>query len=203
MVAARPASTADQPSFPGQGLSMAAQAPFCSAQGFTGETNTSASTEVLLPYRRRGRQSCSRRAAPAGRFRTAQPQSLVGDTHLATFHGLYDFQASGDFVLAEVDPNFVVQARQVSGAPKWPNASVNSAIATQMDKTQVAVCLTPPEAEMPVRLFIDGNPPLSVTANRLSRTDGADVTRVGNVYVIRDQRQFSPCHSQGRLDRAA
>ena len=36
-----------------------------------------------------------------------------GDTHLTTLDGLYyDFQASGDFVLAEMDPDFSVHTRQ-------------------------------------------------------------------------------------------
>ena len=97
---------------------------------------TSASGRPLLPHRQPGRRSYSRRAAPAARGRTARPQPTVGDTHLATFNGLlYDFQASGDFVLAQVDPDFVVQTRQVSGAPTWPDASVNNAVATRMGKT--------------------------------------------------------------------
>jgi len=46
----------------------------------------------------------------------------LGDTHLNTFNGLhYDFQASGDFLLAEegpteAGPNFVVQPNQVCSA---------------------------------------------------------------------------------------
>ena len=79
---------------------------------------------------------------PAARLSNCAAATSVGDTHLTTFNGLlYDFQASGDFVLAQVDPDFVVQTRQVSGAPTWPDASVNSAVATRMGKTKVAVCL--------------------------------------------------------------
>ncbi len=163
-------------------------APFCSAQGFTGETNNLSFGPSAPAASAPGPAVLFTQSSAGGAVSNCAAAVTVGDTHLATFHGLfYDFQASGDFVLAEVDPNFVVQARQVSGAPKWPNASVNSAIATQMDKTQVAVCLTPPEAEMPVQLFIDGNPTPLSDGESLSLPDGADVTRVGNVYVIRDQ----------------
>ena len=49
----------------------------------------------------------------------------IGDIHLTNFNGLmFDFQASGDFLLAEPDPEFVVQTRQKSGAPTWPNVPV-------------------------------------------------------------------------------
>lgn len=45
--------------------------------------------------------------------------TTVGDTHLTTFGGLlYDFQATGDFLLADTGADFLVQTRQVSGAPK-------------------------------------------------------------------------------------
>ena len=38
----------------------------------------------------------------------------IGDTHLTTFDGVhYDFQASGEFLLAEVANEFTVQARQL------------------------------------------------------------------------------------------
>jgi len=76
--------------------------------------------------------------------------TTVGDTHLRTFDGLfYDFQASGDFTLVEIDPGFEVQTRQVSGAPTWPNATVNNAVAVRFGTTEVAICLAP---SGPVRL---------------------------------------------------
>lgn len=110
--------------------------------------------------------------------------ATVGDTHLATFNGLfYDFQASGDFVLAQVDPDFVVQTRQVSGAPTWPDTSVNNAVATRMGKTQVAICLAPAGRE-PVRLNVDGKPTDLGDGKLLSLPDGVVVRRRGNVYVI-------------------
>jgi hypothetical protein len=84
----------------------------------------------------------SRQSNAPGTMASCQAAKGLGDTHLTTFDGLlYDFQAAGDFILAETGPDFVVQTRQVSGAPTWPNASVNKAVATRMGKTRVAVCL--------------------------------------------------------------
>jgi len=74
-----------------------------------------------------------------------------------------------------------VQTRQASGAPRWPNASVNKAVATQMDKTRVAVCLDP------TRLVINGKPDDLADGKSLSLAGGIDVSRSGNVYVISGQ----------------
>lgn len=131
--------------------------------------------------------------------------SSSGDTHLHTFDGLfYDFQASGDFILVEVDsgmgtqlgrisettavsttsfnkktrPHFVVQSRQVSGAPTWPNASVNKAVAVQAGNTKIALCLAP------VRLKINGAATDLSDGQSISLPDGVDVSRGGNVYFI-------------------
>src|ERR1700751_1137465 len=66
----------------------------------------------------------------------------IGDTHLRTFNGLfYDFQAAGDFILAEVEPNFTVHTRQVSGAPTWPDATVNQGVGARLGRTAGAVRL--------------------------------------------------------------
>src|SRR6185369_9437099 len=107
-------------------------------------------------------------SSAGGASSNCKAATTVGDTHLTTFKGLmYDFQASGDFILAEVQPNFVVQARQVSGAPTWPNASVNSGIATRMGKTVVTLCLN--------GLAIDGKPTVLSDGKSISTLDGVDV----------------------------
>jgi hypothetical protein len=109
--------------------------------------------------------------------------TAVGDTHLHTFSGLfYDFQATGDFTLAKSsNPDFVVQARQVSGAPNWPDASVNSAVATQVGQSKVAVCLNPQ------RLSVDGKVTDLADGASMVLPDDADIVRKGNTYYIRDQ----------------
>ena len=103
----------------------------------------------------------------------------LGDTHLTTFNGLlYDFQAAGDFVLAQAEPYFVVHTRQVSGAPTWPDATVNHAVATRMGKSRVAICLTP------ARLNVDGDTTELGDGKSLSLPDGVALSRTGNVYLI-------------------
>ncbi len=152
-------------------------APTCVVGGTTGETNnlnfgaappmTGLGPAVLFNENTGGNATASCASA-----------TTIGDTHLSTTHGLfYDYQASGDFVLAEVDPGFVVQARQVSAAPTWPNASVNHAIATQMGKTEVALCLNP------TRLFVDGK--AAEVGDALSAPGGVTINRRDNVYYIR------------------
>jgi hypothetical protein len=118
----------------------------------------------------------------------------VGDTHLATFNGLfYDFQASGDFVLAQVDPYFSVQTRQVSGSPTWPNAMVNKAVAMQMGETSIALCISPtrPELAAPPRLVISGKITELGDGRSLTLTDGIEVRRAENVYLVRDKSHNS------------
>jgi hypothetical protein len=106
----------------------------------------------------------------------------VGDTHLTTFGGVYyDFQAYGDFVLAEVDPDFVVQTRQVSAAPSYPYAAFNTAVGTRMGTTRVAVCVAP------TRLMVDGKRNDLDDGKSLSLAGGVAVSRQGDVYSIAGQ----------------
>ena len=154
--------------------------PFCSAQGFTGETNNLSFGPIPPPAASQpGPAVIFRESTAGGAGSNCAAATTVGDTHLATFDGLfYDFQASGDFVLAQVEPDFVVQARQVSGAPTWPNASVNSAVATRMGKTVVAVCLGRSQ------LSVNGERTELADGMSLSTPDGVVIWRRGNVYFI-------------------
>jgi hypothetical protein len=164
-------------------------APACTPGGFTGETNNLSFGPTPPAASQPGPALVFTESSAGGSPSSCAAATSVGDTHLHTFDGLhYDFQASGDFVMAEVEPNFVVQTRQVSGAPTWPDASVNKAVATRMGKTQVAVCLGPPGHETPARLNIDGKPTDLSEGRSLSLPDGVDVLRVRNVYVIRNNR---------------
>ncbi|MGB8881893.1 MAG: hypothetical protein WCD11_36695, partial [Solirubrobacteraceae bacterium] len=85
----------------------------------------------------------------------------------------------GDVELLQSKSGFVVQARQVSGAPTWPNASVNTAIATRVGKTQVAVCLAPQ------RLFANGHALALSQGNVRLLADGTQILLRGNSYLIR------------------
>ena len=91
---------------------------------------------------------------------------------------LFDFQATGDFLLAEIDPDFVVQTRQKSGAPRWPNASVNTAVAIKVGDTRAALCLDPN------RLVVNGTHYRLSTGGSLSLSD-VTITRKDNVYLFK------------------
>jgi hypothetical protein len=155
--------------------------PTCVLEGFTGETNNlnlvstaaigSGASPAIVSTQSNSSTTAESCAAASG----------IGDTHLTTYKGLlYDFQAAGDFVLSQT-PGFVVQTRQVSGAPTWPNASVNSAVGALMGKTRVALCL-------PNRLEVNGHAVSVSPGSPLLLSNGGDVSRSGNVYVIRGPR---------------
>jgi hypothetical protein len=158
-------------------------APTCQMESFTGETNN-----LTLV----GMSAIGTQPSPAIEFTQSNVPGTpaacvtangVGDTHLSTFGGLlYDFQASGDFVLAQTGPDFVVEARQVSGAPSWPNASINKAVATQMGKTRVALC-SGEDSE----IHVDGRSRRIADGATLSLPSGVDIQHLGNVYVVVDQ----------------
>jgi hypothetical protein len=103
----------------------------------------------------------------------------VGDTHLTTFDGLfYDFQATGEFLLAQPAADFIVQTHQVSGAPQWPNAAINKAVGVKIGQTQVAICLDP------YRLEINGRPARLDKGKSLSLPGGVSLLRRGDTYFI-------------------
>jgi hypothetical protein len=109
----------------------------------------------------------------------------LGDTHLTTFNGLfYDFQAAGDFTLAEVASGFEVQTRQVSGAPTWPNATVNKAVAARFGKTQVAICSASPGTDETTRVIVDGKLTPMEDGKTLLLPEGGDIRRGGDVYLL-------------------
>jgi hypothetical protein len=125
----------------------------------------------------------------------------IGDTHLDTFNKLlYDFQAQGDYELVGTSAGppprtgigikplifkpamsgFTVQERQVSGAPSWPNAAVNQAVAAHVGSTNVAVCTAP------TRLEVNGGTVNLANGSQQLLPDGASVALNGNVYLIQD-----------------
>lgn len=126
---------------------------------------------------------------PAGAAATCADAVSLGDTHLTTFAGLqYDFQATGDFLLAQTGSDFFIQTRQVSGAPAWPNAAVNKAVAVQAGKNRVAICL-------PARVVVDGKAATIRDGGRLVLSNGGVVIRKGNQYVV-----FGPSGDSMRAD---
>lgn len=162
-----------------------ADPPDCVFGSFTGETNNLTLVELMGPVRHTGTPSLVfRQSNVAGSVAaTCAGAVSVGDTHLMTFDGLYyDFQASGDFVLAQDGADFVVQARQASAAPTWPNASVNKAVATRMGGTRVAIYIEP------TQLDVDGAATALADGATILRPTGVQISRVGNVYSISDER---------------
>jgi hypothetical protein len=154
-------------------------APSCIKKGFTGESNNL--TLVDTPTATMGPSPAIvfKQSNVPGSLESCSGATGIGDTHLTTFNGLlYDFQASGDFVLAQAGPDFIVQTRQKSIAPTWPNASVNKAVATKIGSHRLALCLAPN------RFFVNGNQNFLADGRSLLLSGGVQVTRRANVYFI-------------------
>ena len=155
-------------------------APTCAAQGFTAETNNLSFGPTSPAASQPGPAVEFDESSGGGASSDCSAATTVGDTHLRTFNGLlYDFQASGDFLLARTG-DFTVQTRQVSGAPTWPDAAINNAVATQMGSTRVALCAAPS------RLVINGSPAVLAESQTLSLPSGVEIFRRGNVYLVVD-----------------
>jgi hypothetical protein len=159
--------------------------PLCVGRGFTGETNnlgfhpSAPAMSLPGPALLFIEDTSGVDTADCSYGRT------VGDTHLDTVMGLhYDFQASGDFVVADTD-GFIVETRQESGAPTWPNAALNKAIATRMGKDTVAVCNTNPFRGP--ELFVNDQLIELGDGHVFSTPAGVDIWRIGNAYNVTDQ----------------
>jgi hypothetical protein len=154
-------------------------APTCVLEGFTSETNNLNLVPPCCPYGGAFPAVVFWLSNNPGATSSCVGGTSIGDTHLTNFNGLfYDFQASGDFLLAETNPDFVVQTRQKSGAPAWPNASVNKAVAMKLGDTRAAVCLDP------IRLVIDGQQTALENDKSLALPTGVHVARSGNVFLF-------------------
>ena len=159
-------------------------APNCVAAGFTGEKNNLSFGPTPPAATAPGPAVIFEESIAGGASSNCAAATTIGDTHLRTFNGLfYDFQAAGDFTLAEVDPGFSVQTRQVSGAPTWPNATVNKAVAARFGATKVAICLAPGSDQAP-GVHIDGKLTPVEDGKTLELADGVGIARQGNVYQI-------------------
>jgi hypothetical protein len=155
-------------------------APTCVATGFTGETNN-LSFGPTAPAPSQPGPALIFNQHNGGSVANCAAAVTVGDVHALTLAGLgYDFQGVGDYTLAESGPDFEVQARHISGAPTWPNASVNQAIGTRMGKTQVAVCGGD-------AVVVDGEK-VELKDEPLVLSSGVNVTRApSGSYVITDE----------------
>jgi hypothetical protein len=160
-------------------------APDCLAQGTTGEKNNFSFGPNPPTASGAGPAVIFSESIAGGATSNCAAAATIGDTHLRTFNGLfYDFQASGDFTLAEVGKEFAVQTRQVSGAPTWPNATVNKAVAARFGSTEVAVCLASPGREGGAGVHVDGKFTAVADGQTLELPEGVGIARLGNVYQI-------------------
>jgi hypothetical protein len=156
-------------------------APLCAATGTTGETNSlTFGTAPPMPTPP-GPAVIFIADTIGGGTANCVDATTIGDVHAHTVAGLlYDFQATGDFELAQVGANFEVQSRQISGAPRWPLASVNQAIGTRMGKDKIAVCSGS-------KLFVNGSTVQLANGTTKALPSGVDITLTGaGDYVITD-----------------
>jgi hypothetical protein len=109
-----------------------------------------------------------------------------GEIHLNTFGAAagstpltYNFQASGDFELAD-SPPFNVQTRLVPFSAN-PSLSVSRDVAAQVGRSQVAVC----DAD-PLRLVVNRQAVQLANGQWRGLPGGGSVSRQGNAYLIRD-----------------
>ncbi len=170
-------------------LSGTTAGPGCDLQSWTGETNNLSLVNSLppspAPLPAPALVFSQSNPAAAGAAATCADAASIGDTHLTTIGGLfYDFQAAGDFTVAEVAPKFEVQARQVSGAPVWPDAAVNRAIAARFGNTRVAICSAPSGTDQRARIFVDGTSTDVEDGKTLLFNEGGGIRRRGNVYYL-------------------
>ena len=161
-------------------------APDCLAQGTTGEMNNLSFGPTAPSATAPGPAVIFNESIAGGATSNCAAASTIGDTHLRTFNGLfYDFQASGDFTLAEVGRDFSVQTRQVSGAPTWPDATVNKAVAARFGTTKVAVCLASPGREGGgAGILVDGKLTFVEDGKTLELPGDVGIARQGNVYQM-------------------
>jgi hypothetical protein len=157
----------------------------CYAHGYSVETNSLGFDTTPAASGPGPAMVFKQSAAAAGAPADCAKARSVGDTHLATFNGVfYDFQAAGDFILAQTGSLFAVQTRQVSGKPTWPDASVNHAVAARLAKTRVALCLVPAGDRLREQLFIDGKRIELESGRSLEREDHSRIQRRDNVYTF-------------------
>ena len=159
-------------------------APVCHVGSFTGESNNMTTIDTTGPVLHGGVPTMVFTETNNGATTppTCSQAITMGDTHITTFDGVYyDFQASGEYLLAEDGSGFVVQARQASGAPMWPNAAVNKAIATKMGATRVAIYIEP------TRVEINGTTTAVADGADIQVPPGVVITRRGDDYWILDE----------------
>jgi hypothetical protein len=165
--------------------------PQCDLKSFTGETNnltldnTPPTKAELIPAPgvtpMPALVFAETNPPPAGALAVCADAASIGDTHLTTFDGLkYDFQATGDFLLAQ-SGDMTVQTRQALSAtnPNWiKNAAITKAVAVQMGTTRVALYI------WPVRIVVDGRTTDLAEGKTISLPSGVNIGLRRGFYII-------------------
>jgi hypothetical protein len=158
--------------------------PHCDFRSFTGESNNLTLVATTSNPAKSSLPSLVFTETNVGSPTTAPCSSAIslGDTHVHPFNGAteFDFQAFGDFVLAQAGPDFLVHTRQSPGPAGYPGTATNTAVAVMMGKTRICVYL------QPARLVIDGVTNNLADGKTVSLPTGVQVARRGVEYRITD-----------------
>jgi hypothetical protein len=166
-------------------------APDCEPGGTTGETNNLNLVSTPAVVQQAQFPSIVFNESSAASNGMASCATSVGDTHITTFNGLYyNFQAAGDYVLADAGPDFVVQARQESGAVVFnnPNVTMNTAVAVRAGTNRIAIY------DSPTRVVVNGA--------AVSLVNNVITTLPGNVMLYRENNLYIIARPSGELVRA-
>jgi von Willebrand factor type D domain len=155
-------------------------APNCIVDGWTAETNNL--NLISTPAMVKPAQYPSIVFDQSNASSTpASCSTSIGDTHITTFDGLYyDFQASGDFVLADAGPDLIVQARQESGAKVFdnPNVTMNTVVAAQMGSNRMVIY------DSPEKVVVNGKTTNVANNQIIDLADDVQLVRTGTVYAL-------------------
>jgi len=123
-------------------------------------------------------------------------------THLRTFNGLfYDFQASGDFTLAEVGRDFSVPNATSFRRADLAERHRDKAVAGRFGKTQVAICLAPSERDERAAIYVNGTLTPVGMGKRLDCRATVGIARQGKSINSPAKREFCSRHGQPYVDR--
>ena len=154
-------------------------APSCVPASYTGETNNLnlISTPTMEP-----KKQYPSIIFDEGSATTAQScATSIGEPHITTFDGLYyNFYASGDYILTDAGPDFIVQARQELAAKVFnnPNVTMNTAAAVLMGSNRVLIY------DSPERVVVNGKATKVANNQIIDLPGGVYLMHVGPLYVV-------------------
>ncbi len=153
--------------------------PTCVLTSYTGETNNLNLISTPMTEPRKKYPSIIFNEGSAAT--PASCATALGDPHITTFDGLYyNFYTTGDYVLADAGPDFIVQARQESGAKVFnnPNVSMNTAVAVKMGSNRVLIY------DSPEQIVVNGTATNVADNQIINLPGGVHLMRVGQAYAV-------------------